>query len=76
MIDNVDSLLVDCYQNGNIFLLEKTHKTSNWLLHLAVEEGSTVCVCLTLMLFLVQWRMAEGEGEEGSTRENNNKREI
>ena len=52
MIDYVDSFLVNCYQNGNILLLKQTHKTSNWLLHLAVEEGSTVCVCSTLMLFL------------------------
>lgn len=42
LIDDVDSLLVNCYQNGNVLLLEKTHKTSNWLFHLAVVEGSTV----------------------------------
>lgn len=42
VIDDVDSLLVNCYQNGNVLLLEKTHKTSNWLFHLAVVEGSTV----------------------------------
>ena len=41
MIDNVNSLFVNCYQNGNVLLLKKTHKTSNWLLHLAVVEGST-----------------------------------
>lgn len=48
MIDYVNSLLVNCYQNGNVLLLKETHKTSNWLLQLAVVKGSTVCV---------HWRM-------------------
>jgi hypothetical protein len=44
MIDYVNSLLVNCYQNGNVLLLKETHKTSNWLLQLAMVKGSTVDV--------------------------------
>lgn len=42
MIDYVNSLLINRYQNGNVLLLKQTHKTSNWLLDLAVVKGSTV----------------------------------
>lgn len=54
MIDYINSFLVNCYQNGDILLLEQTHKTTNWLLHLAVVEGSTVCWFKYLTLFVRQ----------------------
>lgn len=59
MIDYVDSLLVNCYQNGNVLLLEKTHKTSNWLFHLAVVEGSTAPASISIE------RKGRGERRKG-----------
>lgn len=60
MIDYINSLLVNCYQNGNVLWLKQTHKTSNWLLHLAVVEGSTG----EYLMLLFSRSIAGRDGEE------------